>query len=133
VTVDNVRLRPAGGGSERYWRDDVSTLVGDTARRRAGGFCLNWVNRYDTWTAGDCPDLLSVPPEPPEPPSGDAEVVGDVQAAQPGALSLLGGLSFIPPRSWSCGWHKCGRNRHKGNHNSKIAVNLGGYMPPGLA
>src|SRR4051794_25282533 len=25
------------------------------------------------------------------------------------------------PRSWSCGWHRCGHNTHKGNHNSKIA------------
>jgi glycosyltransferase involved in cell wall biosynthesis len=26
-----------------------------------------------------------------------------------------------PPRSWSCGWRKPGGDRHKGNHNSKIA------------
>ncbi|GID47280.1 hypothetical protein Aca07nite_45550 [Actinoplanes capillaceus] len=51
VTVDNVRLRPAGGGPARYWRDDVATVTGAAAR---GGFCLNWVTRYDTWTAGDC-------------------------------------------------------------------------------
>lgn len=55
VTVDNVRLRPADGGPDRYWRDDVATLVGDMTQQRAGGFCLNWLNRYDTWTAGDCP------------------------------------------------------------------------------
>jgi hypothetical protein len=90
MTVDNVRLRPAGGGPERYWRDDVATLVGDTARQRAGGFCLNWAIRYDTWTAGDCPDG-SLLPVPPQPPSGDAEVVGDIQPEEPGALDLLGG------------------------------------------
>lgn len=55
VTVDNVTLRPAGGGPQRYWRDDVGTLVGDMTQQRAGGLCLNWINRYDTWTAGDCP------------------------------------------------------------------------------
>ena len=54
VTVDNVQLRPPGGGATRYWRDDVDTQVGDQTRQRAGGFCLNWVTRYDTWTAGDC-------------------------------------------------------------------------------
>jgi hypothetical protein len=113
VTVDNVQLRPPDGGTARYWRDDVGTLVGDMAAQRAGGFCLDWVNRYDTWTAGDCPDgglgggLLGpvAPPQPP--PSGDAGVVGgdlqpaadgDVQDRQPGPdesswqpLDLLGG------------------------------------------
>jgi hypothetical protein len=55
VTVDNVQLRPAAGGVTRYWRADVPTLVGlDSSQPRGGGFCLNWVNRYDTWTAGDC-------------------------------------------------------------------------------
>jgi hypothetical protein len=54
VTVDNVQLRPPGGGSARYWRDDVDTQIGDQAQQRAGGFCLDWVTRYDTWTAGDC-------------------------------------------------------------------------------
>ena len=23
--------------------------------QRDGGFCLNWINFFDTWTAGDCP------------------------------------------------------------------------------
>jgi hypothetical protein len=54
VTVDNVQLRPPDGGPARYWRDDVDTQVGDQAQQRAGGFCLNWVTNYDTWTAGDC-------------------------------------------------------------------------------
>ncbi|MBB4695871.1 hypothetical protein [Paractinoplanes abujensis] len=56
VTVDNVRLQPGGGGPTRFWRDDVPTLTGsDPARRElAGGFCLDWLTRYDTWTAGDC-------------------------------------------------------------------------------
>jgi hypothetical protein len=60
VTVDNVQLRPAGGGTAQYWRGDVNTLTADPAQR-SGGFCLNWVNRYDTWTAGDCPVLGLLP------------------------------------------------------------------------
>ncbi len=61
VTVDNVQLRPPDGGAPRYWRDDVDTRIGDLAKQRAGGFCLNWVTHYDTWTAGDCrPDLAPV-------------------------------------------------------------------------
>jgi hypothetical protein len=51
VTVDNVQLRPAGGGPVRYWREDVAT---ETAAPSRGGFCLDWKTRYDTWTAGDC-------------------------------------------------------------------------------
>jgi hypothetical protein len=59
VTVDNVRLRPPGGGESRFWRADVPTLTGGdplAARQRNGGFCLDWKTRYDTWTAGDCTD-----------------------------------------------------------------------------
>lgn len=70
VTVDNVQLRPPDGGTARYWRDDVDTQIGDLATQRAGGFCLNWVTRYDTWTAGDCPggmgaSLANLPPATP--------------------------------------------------------------------
>lgn len=56
VMVDNVRLRPADGSAPRLWRDDVPTLTGsDPAQREHnGGFCLDWLTRYDTWTAGDC-------------------------------------------------------------------------------
>jgi hypothetical protein len=56
VTVDNVRLRPADGGAPRYWREDVATLTGMEVgqQQRRGGFCLDWVTRYDTWTAGGC-------------------------------------------------------------------------------
>ena len=61
VTVDNVQLRPAGGGPAQYWRGDVNTLAADSTRQRSGGFCLDWVNRYDTWTAGDCPGLRLLP------------------------------------------------------------------------
>ena len=55
MTVDNVQLRPAGGGRGRYWREDVATQTGNTSQQRTGGFCLNWVTHFDTWTAGDCP------------------------------------------------------------------------------
>ncbi len=79
VLVDNVRLRPAGGGEARFWREDVPTLTGVAPgqQQRRGGFCLNWLTRYDTWTAGDCLDRgLLRPPPPKEPlPLGDAEVV----------------------------------------------------------
>ncbi|WP_309238509.1 hypothetical protein [Actinoplanes aureus] len=56
VTVDNVQLRPADGSPARYWREDVATLTGMEAgqQQRRGGFCLDWVTRYDTWTAGGC-------------------------------------------------------------------------------
>jgi hypothetical protein len=54
VNVDNVQLRPTDGGPGRYWGNDVGTLVGDMDSQRTSGFCLDWVNRYDTWTAGDC-------------------------------------------------------------------------------
>jgi hypothetical protein len=79
VTVDNVQLKPVGGGEPRFWRDDVPTLTGTgpDQPQRTGGFCLNWINPYDTWTAGDCSDdvggLLLTKPAPP--PSGEAEVV----------------------------------------------------------
>jgi len=69
VTVDNVQLRPAGGGPAQYWRADVGTLTGDPTTQRLGGFCLDWVNRYDTWTAGDCPaGLLGIVAESAPPP-----------------------------------------------------------------
>jgi hypothetical protein len=81
VTVDNVQLKPAGGGPQRFWRDDVPTLTGTGPgqQQRSGGFCLNWINPYDTWTAGDCNDdddgggLLFTKPAPL--PAGEAEVV----------------------------------------------------------
>lgn len=58
VTVDNVQLRPAGGGPARYWREDVPTVTGTAPgeQQRRGGYCLDWKTRYDTWTAGDCSD-----------------------------------------------------------------------------
>ncbi len=70
VMVDNVRLRPAGGGPTRLWRDDVPTLTGtDPAQRELnGGFCLDWLTRYDTWTAGDCGIARSGAPRTPAPP-----------------------------------------------------------------
>jgi hypothetical protein len=81
VTVDNVQLRPPGGGATRYWRDDVPTLAGDSTTQRSGGFCLDWTTRYDTWSAGNCPRLqLVTAPEPP--PMGDAEVVGPIDPAR---------------------------------------------------
>jgi hypothetical protein len=89
VTVDNVQLRPPGGGASRYWRADVPTLTGaDSVRQqRRGGFCLDWVNRYDTWKAGDCDDGALIHPAPPRDPlpSGDAEVVPPSASPSPAA------------------------------------------------
>ena len=94
VSVDNVRLRPPGGGESRFWRADVPTLIGAGAgagQQRSGGFCLTWINQYDTWTAGDCPDdtgglgggVLAPGAEPL--PAGDADVVGGSTAAADGS------------------------------------------------
>jgi hypothetical protein len=85
VTVDNVQLRPADGSASRYWRSDVPTLTGwDPAKQqRSGNFCLTWINRYDTWRAGDCGDGgqggggLLTPPTP------------TVQATLPGVAEVV--------------------------------------------
>ncbi|WP_246607343.1 hypothetical protein [Paractinoplanes toevensis] len=103
VTVDNVQLRPADGGAARYWRDDVPTLTGydPGQQQRSGGFCLNWVNRYDTWTAGDCLGDLGggepeKPPSPPAAPTPSVTVTPSPSVAasrpSPSRPSLLGGL-----------------------------------------
>jgi hypothetical protein len=55
VTVDNVRL--LDDGDARMWRNDVDTLTDDDepqGRGAGGGLCLNWITRYDTWSAGNC-------------------------------------------------------------------------------
>jgi hypothetical protein len=91
VTVDNVQLRPSGGGPPRFWREDVPTLTGTDPmqQQRRGGFCLNWVNRYDTWTAGDCSTgALFQPRRTAEPlPRGDAEVVGPLNGTPSSAAA----------------------------------------------
>jgi hypothetical protein len=88
VTVDNVALKPVGGGLPRFWRADVPTLTGTGPgeQQRSGGFCLTWLNLYDTWRAGDCTDgigggLLTTRPAPL--PSGEAEVVQPSATAAP--------------------------------------------------
>ncbi|GIF19931.1 hypothetical protein BJ973_006973 [Actinoplanes tereljensis] len=77
VTVDNVQLRPSEGGPARYWRDDVPTLTGydPGTQQRSGGFCLNWLNKYDTWTAGDCSDDVA-PAAPTAAPTPTTSVLG---------------------------------------------------------
>lgn len=55
VEVDNVQLMPPDGGVPLFWRQDVETYAGETAAQpRDGGFCVDWISRYDTWSAGDC-------------------------------------------------------------------------------
>jgi hypothetical protein len=45
ILVDNVQV---GGG---FWREEqVPTAAGAST----GTYCLNWRNRFDTWTAGSC-------------------------------------------------------------------------------
>jgi hypothetical protein len=98
VTVDNVQLRPGDGGAARYWRDDVPTLTGNDPgeQQRAGGFCLNWVNRYDTWTAGDCtagtgggeeepltPGVADVVPASPSPTASNAPTASKAPTVSP--------------------------------------------------
>jgi hypothetical protein len=101
VVVDNVRLRPATGGEARFWRADVPTLTGADPgqQQRRGGFCLTWVTRYDTWSAGDCLDHgLLRPAAPREPlPAGDAEVVGDPTPATSSATPATAPSSPAAP------------------------------------
>ncbi len=104
VTVDNVQLRPPDGGNARYWRDDVPTLTGyaPDQPQQTGGFCLNWVNRYDTWTAGDCgPDAdaasraaaqPTVAPAAPASAQPTSEPATPTEPATPSEQPLLGGL-----------------------------------------
>jgi hypothetical protein len=57
VSVDNVQLIPAGGGTPVYWREQVPTVTGGTdaaARTADATFCVSWASRYDTWSAADC-------------------------------------------------------------------------------
>ena len=104
VTVDNVQLRPPDGSAQRYWRDDVPTLTGygPGQPQRTGGFCLNWVNRYDTWTAGDCgPDAdtdtsgrgAAAPSEPAAAPIAPTTPPITAAATSSPALSDLSDLS----------------------------------------
>ncbi|MDT4994052.1 MAG: hypothetical protein QOH97_3944 [Actinoplanes sp.] len=58
ILIDNVKLRPPGGGPAQFWRSDVSTMTGDPNPLRLSGLCLTWINQYDTWTAGNCPPGL---------------------------------------------------------------------------
>jgi len=52
VSFDNVQVKENPGGEARFWREDeVAATTGDGT----GAYCLNWVTRFDTWSAGDCP------------------------------------------------------------------------------
>ena len=97
VLVDNVQLRPPGGGPSRFWRADVPTLTGGDPgqQQRNGDFCLNWLTRFDTWSAGDCSDDdqspaglgggLITPATADATPPGDAQVVGPAAGPSPSA------------------------------------------------
>ncbi|MQA26859.1 MAG: hypothetical protein GEU94_15675 [Micromonosporaceae bacterium] len=49
IEVDNVWLR-GGDGESSPWRGEVDTAVADSR----GRYCVDWRQRYDTWSAGDC-------------------------------------------------------------------------------
>lgn len=54
VTVDNVRVLPAGSSGGRFWREDIDTVTAHDPRERQNAHCLRWITRYDTWSAGTC-------------------------------------------------------------------------------
>jgi hypothetical protein len=94
VSVDGVRLRPADGGRSRPWRDDIATLgglsgaTGPDGRERGGGFCLDWITRYDTWMAGDCG----------APPAGQLPSVAPSVTPSPGrTVPAPDGPAPVPP------------------------------------
>lgn len=52
VAFDNVQVKPQPTADPIYWREaDVPTNGGGGT----GQYCVNWVTRFDTWSAGDCP------------------------------------------------------------------------------
>lgn len=51
LRVDNVSLKDGPLGPLVYWDERVATAPGTSA----DGYCLNWITRYDNWTAGSCP------------------------------------------------------------------------------
>jgi hypothetical protein len=59
IGVDNVQVKAAPNGELRYWREaEVPTAPGGGT----AAYCLEWVTRYDTWSAGDCPAAPLTPP-----------------------------------------------------------------------
>jgi hypothetical protein len=52
IRVDQVYVRATATGPLESWRAEkvptVPSLVDDD-------YCLDWENRYDAWSAGDCP------------------------------------------------------------------------------
>lgn len=51
LRVDSVSLKDGATGPLIWWDAQVPTTPGSSA----DGYCLNWINKYDTWTAGSCP------------------------------------------------------------------------------
>jgi hypothetical protein len=52
ITVDSVQVRGAPDGPLRPWRQGrVATVAPVTS----SDYCLVWEDRYDVWSAGDCP------------------------------------------------------------------------------
>lgn len=50
VRVDNVSLKDGASGPLVYWDGQVPTAPGASN----ANYCLEWINRYDAWTAGSC-------------------------------------------------------------------------------
>lgn len=51
LQVDNVALKTSPQGGLRYWDATVPTSPGSTS----GTYCLDWTDKYATWSAGTCP------------------------------------------------------------------------------
>ncbi|HYN92380.1 MAG TPA: hypothetical protein VES42_00820, partial [Pilimelia sp.] len=54
VNLDNVQLRDPDRDRLRYWR--AGQVATTPTRTTDDGYCLDWTTRYDTWSAGDCPE-----------------------------------------------------------------------------
>jgi hypothetical protein len=52
IRVDQVRVRATAAGPLESWRAELVPTVPPLA---VEDYCLDWENRYDTWSAGDCP------------------------------------------------------------------------------
>jgi hypothetical protein len=81
VAVEQVELLPTGGGPAVPWREDVETVTGEAAEVDDAALCLDWVTRYDTWSAGDCPPSGGHRPAASEEPAPTNDGAGPGTAA----------------------------------------------------
>ncbi len=86
VAVERVHLLPTGGGRAVPWREHVGTVTDEASEVDRAALCLDWVTRYDTWSAGDCPPSGGRRTAEPADASG-----GDAPAGRPGTSDRPGG------------------------------------------